>query len=145
MHQRLAGSIDQWGRALVPIRLGLCEPERAARAAAGHATPAIQQIVGLVDTGCTGLEVDAAVLSRLGVFPFDRRSVTTAAGRIDKWFFRVGVALGDKSGVVLVDAVVRELPPMSGAYQSLIGWELLRSLRLDYDGPGRAFSLGVAG
>jgi predicted aspartyl protease len=140
----ITGVLGANGRGLVSVRIGICDPERAKREAGNHIIPAAETISGLIDTGCDGLAVSELVATRLGLTLHDSRPVGTAGGTYKMQFYRARVELiGPRDQLVfaLPDVILHSLPPLGFETEALVGWSLLRSARLEYDGPKRRFEL----
>lgn len=130
---------------LVRLRVG---PDGQAIAAAqqfGHQLPRSEIIIGLVDTGCTGLEIREPTLLKLGAQLTGQQDTLNASGTIlAKSVYSASVELlgiNDVSLVSLPTAEVRALPATFRAYEALVGWPLLRSVRLLIDGPTHLFTI----
>jgi hypothetical protein len=102
---------------------------------------------GLIDTGTDITSIASAVLRRLGLnTPSVQMTTQTVSGPAHVDLFEVSVNvldLGNPSGPKLVLPTLRimELPTVLPNLDVLIGLDILLTLRLLLDGPGRQFLL----
>jgi hypothetical protein len=120
--------------------VGVDGPTTASLAAAGQPVPSPQLIRALIDTGTDATGIDAQVLSRLHLTPFQQSSTQTLAGRLRVSLFQVSLSIPQTARAapplsVLDQLIVMALPSPPPGIDALLGLDVLDRLLLIFDGP----------
>ncbi len=140
----IRGVMDEQGRALLRVKCFVSEKAQRRLELSKKSIPEPLVVVGLVDTGCTGMMVSPSVRQRLGIQLVNVLSYMSSSGVAEAEFFPIGCSIlssDDKEIVKRPNVEVGVLGWEPSAYSVLIGWDILQHARLNYDGPQRRFTL----
>ncbi len=131
---------------IVPVWLGLSGREITHCLSAGQAVPPPLPAQGLLDTGSDVTAVSTGLLRQLGLTPVTATSTRTVGGPIQVRLFEVSISITDPkqsptAWLTEPDLLVMELPGTLPNIDVLIGLDILLTIKLDLDGPGRLFTL----
>ena len=140
----IRGVMDEQGRALLRVKCFVSEKAQRRLELSKKLIPAPLVVIGLVDTGCTGMMVSPSVRERLGIQQVNVLSYMSSSGTAEAEFFPLGYSIlssDDKEVVKRPNVEVGVLGWEPREYSVLIGWDVLQHVRLNYDGPQKRFTL----
>lgn len=142
--QQMQSLADQLRRdgAIVTIEIAAPGSFTAAAGVEGRAVGAPQVVKGMVDTGASISTVSEGVAAAAGLQAVGSVPLGGVGGSSERPIYMASFGMPDY-GVTIdpVEIAGISLPFAAGAFDILIGRDVLRAMRLDYYGPGGTFGL----
>lgn len=140
---------DRRNRAVLLVGCGICHEQFVEDDKHGRPSRLMMTVVGLIDTGCSGLAVSRRVIEFLELEPTDTERRSTANGEVDVSLFDLNLRIrGPRRDLLRIPNVSRvachDLPQALGI-DVLIGREILAHFRrVDFDFARRGYHIHLS-